>query len=413
MEEKEHESSREAELLRVADAHLMRTYQPARMIVTRGEGARLYDSEGRGYLDFCAGVAVCCLGHTHPAIVDTISRQAARLMHVSNYFYNEENVRLAEELCEATGFDRAFFCNSGAEANEGMLKLVRRWFHHLGQPRTRVIAFQQAFHGRTFGALALTGNPKYLEGYGEPLAGIEHVPYGDLAALEARMGDDVAAVFLEPVQGEAGVNVPPEGFLAGVRAICDAHGSLMAVDEIQTGMGRTGRLLASEGVRADAISLAKGLGGGFPIGVFLAREEIAVALSPGTHGSTFGGNPLASAVARTVLRHVGDDAFLATVRERGEALSRGLAQVGARHPALCGGERGQGLLRALALTDAIEPRALLPILRDHGLLAAAGGARAIRFIPPLIVAPAEIDEAMERLDRALTAAAAALAPATA
>jgi acetylornithine/N-succinyldiaminopimelate aminotransferase len=404
MEEKEHEGGREAELLRAADAYLMRTYQPARMVITHGEGSWLYDSEGRKYLDFCAGVAVCCLGHAHPAIVETITRQAGRVMHVSNYFFNEENVCLAEELCKATGFDRGFFCNSGAEANEAMLKLVRRWFHHQGRPRARVIAFEQAFHGRTFGALALTGNPKYLEGYGEPLAGIEHVPYGDLGALEARMGDDVAAVFVEPVQGEGGVNVAPEGFLAGVRALCDAHGSLMAVDEIQTGVGRTGRLLASEGVRADAISLAKGLGGGVPIGVMLTRDDLAVALPPGSHGSTFGGNPLASAVARTVLRHVTEEGFFATVRERGESLSRGLTEVAKRHPALCGRERGVGLLRALALTDGVEPRTLLPILRDHGLLAAAGGARALRFIPPLIVTPAEIDEAMARLDRALAAA---------
>jgi len=187
----------------------MRTYQPARMVITHGEGVWLYDSEGRRYLDFCAGVAVCCLGHAHPALVETVADQARRVMHVSNYFFNEQNVRLADELCKVTGFDRAFFSNSGAEANEAMLKLVRRWFHQRGRPRTRIIAFEQAFHGRTFGALALTGNPKYLEGYGEPVAGIEHVPYGDLDAVRARMGDDVAAIFVEPVQGEGGVNVPP------------------------------------------------------------------------------------------------------------------------------------------------------------------------------------------------------------
>ncbi len=392
-----------ASMLAAADAHLMGNYRPARMVIERGEGVRLFDSEGNRYLDFCAGVAVCCLGHGHPVLSQAIAEQAARLMQVSNYFFTDQNIQLAEELFEATGYERAFFCNSGAEANEAMLKIARRHFHEQGKPRTKIITFEQAFHGRTLGALALTGNPKYLEGFGEPLAGMVQLPYGDLEAVEKALDADTAAVFVEPLQGEGGVNPAPPGFLPGLRKLCDANGSLLMLDEVQTGFGRTGKLLASqhEDVMGDGVALAKGLGGGFPVGALLVREHMANALPPGSHGSTYGGNPLACMAARTVLRVLREEGLIENAEARGRQLSAGLARIVEKFPKLCVGHRGQGLMRAIVLTDAKEPRELLGVLREEGLLATAAGPRALRFLPPLIVSAAEIDEALEMLDRGL------------
>lgn len=392
-----------ASMLAAADAHLMGNYRPARMVIERGEGVRLFDSDGNRYLDFCAGVAVCCLGHGHPVLSQAIAEQAARLMQVSNYFFTDQNIQLAEELYEATGYERAFFCNSGAEANEAMLKIARRHFHEKGAPRTKIITFEQAFHGRTLGALALTGNPKYLEGFGESLSGMVQLPYGDLEAVEKALDADTAAVFVEPLQGEGGVNPAPAGFLPGLRKLCDANGSLLMLDEVQTGFGRTGKLLASEheGVMGDAVALAKGLGGGFPIGALLVREHMAKSLPPGSHGSTYGGNPLACMAARTVLRVLREDALIENAEARGRQLSDGLARIVEKLPKLCVGHRGQGLMRAIVLTDAKEPRELLGVLREEGLLATAAGPRALRFLPPLIVTADEIDEALEMLARGL------------
>jgi acetylornithine/N-succinyldiaminopimelate aminotransferase len=370
----------------------------------------LFDVGGQRYLDFCAGVAVCCLGHAHPELARAIAEQAERLMHVSNYFYNAENVRLAHELCAATGFDRAFFCNSGAEATEALLKLARRHFFESGQPeRVRILCFERAFHGRTMGALTMTGNEAYLRGFGPPLAGIQHVPYGDLDAVRGAMGSDLAAVLVEPVQGEGGVYPAPAGFLAGLRQLCDQHGALLLIDEVQVGMGRTGKLLGSEhwGVSADAIALAKGLGGGFPIGAMLLRERLAGALPPGTHGSTFGGNALASAAARTVLRILLRDRLPERAALLGERLGSGLSRVAQKHARLCRGERGMGLLRAIVLTEEVQARELLEPARAKGLLLTAAGPRALRFSPPLIVSEAEIDEAVERIEAVFDAFAAA------
>lgn len=403
MEAKPHAIETVAELLEVADRHLIGNYRPAGVMMSHGRGCELFDTEGNRYLDFCAGVAVCCLGHAHPALVETLVTQAAKLVQVSNYFYNYENVKLAQELCEATGFDRAFFCNSGTEANEALIKIARRSFHEKGDPRVRIIAFERAFHGRTLGALALTGTPAYRVGFGEPLAGVEHVPYGDLEAVRARMGPDVAAVVSETLIGEGGVLPAPEGFLRGLRELTDEHGALLLLDEIQTGMGRTGKLLGAQhsGVDADAITLAKGLGGGVPIGALLVREKLAGGLPPGAHGSTFGGNPLASAAARTVLRVLKDDGLVERAAVQGERLSKGLARVAAKHPRLCTGERGLGLLRAITLTDAVLARDLLPVARELGLLVTAAGADALRFTPPLIVSDGEIDEAVDKADQTL------------
>jgi len=395
----------ERQLLDCAQRHLLGNYRPAKMILSRGRGCELFDTEGRRYLDFCAGVAVCCLGHGHPALVKVIQEQAAELMHVSNYFYSLQNVKFVEELCAATGFDRAFCCNSGAEANEALLKLVRQHFYQQGKKdRWRIIAFERSFHGRTMGALALTGNPTYQEGFGPALQGVQHVPFGDLDAVAALMGPEVAAIHVEPVQGEGGVLPPPEGFHQSLRSLCDEHGALLVFDEVQVGMGRTGKLLGADhfGVKADAIALAKGLGGGFPMGVMLLREHLAGALPPGKHGSTFGGSPLSSAVGRTVLRVLHEEKLIERAAEQGERLSAGLAKVAAAHPKLCTGERGLGLLRAITLTDQILARDVLGPARDNGLLVTAAGPRAVRFTPPLVVSEAEIAEAVERIDATLT-----------
>jgi len=393
------------------------------MVLERGEGVWLYDTDGGRYLDFCAGVAVCCLGHAHPELAAALADQARQLLHVSNYFYSSQNVALAEALCQRTGYERAFFCNSGAEANEAMLKLARRYHHERGEPRTRIIAFDRAFHGRTMGALAMTGNPAYRVGFGEPLADVEHVPYGDLDAIRALFDEadavseraperQIAAVIAEPVQGEGGVLVPPAGFLLGVRELCDRHGALLLVDEVQVGVGRTGTFLGSDHtrdadgkpLRGDAIALAKGLGGGVPIGVMLLSEKLAGALPPGSHGTTFGGNPLASRAALTVLHVLERDGLFEQVSAKGARLGAGLSALAEKHAVLCTGARGLGLLQGIMLNDRVTARELIVTARDHGLLVTAAGPAVLRFTPPLTVTDAEIDEALERCDAALASA---------
>jgi len=392
-------------LVAIAQKRLLGNYRQAPFVLDRGRGCEVFDTEGRRYLDFAAGVAVDALGHAHPALVAAIAEQAGRLMHVSNYFYNAENIRLADELCGKTGFDRAFFCNSGAEANEAMLKLARRHFFARGQTeKFRFIAFHNSFHGRTMGAVALTGNAKYHEGFGPMVGGITHVAYGDVAAVAAVMGPDVAGIFVEPVQGEGGVLPAPAGYMTELRKLCDAHGALLLIDEVQTGVGRTGKWLGHHheaGVRADAIVLAKGLGGGFPIGAMLVREELANALPPGTHGSTFGGNALASVAARTVIRVLDEEHLVEAAQARGERLSRGLNELAARFPTVCKAERGWGLLRALPLADGVDARPVLTALQKRGLLLTIAGASALRFTPPLIVSEAEVDEAVAMVGEVL------------
>jgi acetylornithine/N-succinyldiaminopimelate aminotransferase len=335
--------------------------------------------------------------------VAALSEQAGRLLHVSNYFYNDRNIRLAEKLCRLTGMDRVFFCNSGTEANEAMLKLARRYFHATGQPdRIRVIAFQNSFHGRTLGALAMTGQAKYRDGFG-PLPGVTHVPYGDAQAASKAMGPDVAAIVVEPVQGEGGVQPAPVGFLAELRAIADQHGALLLVDEVQTGVGRTGRFLALEhdGVRPDVLALAKALGGGVPIGAMLCKEHLSEALPPGSHGSTFGGNPFASAAALTVLEVLEEEGLVEAVARIGAYLSERLSDLTVRHARFIELARGRGLLQAFVLRDGVDPRAVLGALREAGVLLTIAGSQALRVSPPLIVTKQEIDEGIDMIDRVL------------
>lgn len=396
--------SSNTEILAVAKRRLYGNYKPAQFVIARGQGCELYDLDDERWLDLCAGVAVCSVGHAHPSLVRVIAEQAATLMHTSNYFYNEPNILLADELCRRTKMDRAFFCNSGTEANEAILKLARHHFYGIGQPeRVRIIAFDNAFHGRTMGALSLTGTPKYREGFVVP-GGVTHVPYGDLPAVQKAMGPDVAAIIVEPLQGEGGVFPAPEGFLRGLRAICDASGALLLADEVQTGVGRLGRFLGIEasGVKPDAVALAKGLGGGFPIGAMLCTEALAGALPPGTHGSTFGGNPLASAAALAVLKILDDEKLMDGARTKGEHLGKLLGELVRDLPQVCEGHRGEGLLRGLVLKPGFVARDVLPKVQEAGVLLTAAGDRVLRFSPPLVVTLAELEEGVREVRAVLT-----------
>jgi acetylornithine/N-succinyldiaminopimelate aminotransferase len=382
------------DLLSTAKRYLYGNYRPADVVFSRGKGCELFDVDGKRYLDLCAGVAVCCVGHAHPKLVRALSEQVARVVHVSNYFYNEPSILLAEALCKKSGMSRAFFCNSGTEANEALLKLARRHFYAKGEKsRARIVAFENAFHGRTLGALSMTGTPKYREGFGE-MGPVTHVAYGDLAAVEKAMGPDVAAIIVEPLQGEGGVVPAPAGFLAGLRALCDETGTLLLGDEVQTGLGRLGRWFGFEGsgVKPDAVALAKGLGGGVPIGAMLTTEALAGALPPGTHGSTFGGNPLASAAALCVLEILEEEKLVEGARAKGDRLARLLADVAKDHPEVCEGARGEGLLQGLLLRQGFVARDVLPLVQQAGVLLTAAGERVLRFSPPLVVTDRELEE---------------------
>ncbi|HTQ08116.1 MAG TPA: aspartate aminotransferase family protein [Polyangiaceae bacterium] len=395
--------STQSELAELGRRYLYPNYRQAPLAIVRGEGALLWDADGKRYVDMLGGIAVSSLGHAHPKLVAAIADQAARVIQVSNYYYNEPNVRLAQKLCTLTGMARAFFCNSGTEAVEAALKLSRRHFHTLGQPeRLKVLAYTNSFHGRTLGALAATGQEKYKQGFG-PLPGALHVPYGDLEATRRALGPEVAAVIFEPVQGEGGVVPPPPGFIRELRALTEQTGTLLIADEIQTGVGRTGTFLACEqaGVRPDLVVLAKGLAGGVPIGALLCTEALTEALPPGAHGSTFGGNPLASRAALTVLETLESENLLSRTRELGGVLASGLEKLVVRHPKKLEGARGSGLLQAAVLVEGIEPRTVLGTLQERGLLSSVAGARALRFSPPLVVTQEQIAEALGILDATL------------
>jgi acetylornithine/N-succinyldiaminopimelate aminotransferase len=393
----------QAALVEIGQAYLYPNYRQPPLVLVRGEGRRVWDAAGKSYLDLYAGIAVTALGHGHPDIVAALRRQAERLGHISNYYYNEPNVLLARELCQRTGFARAFFCNSGTEAIEALLKLARRHFFNQGETqRYNVIAFERSFHGRTLGALAATGQAAYRDGFG-PLVGVIHVPFGDVDAVAARLDSSVAAVLVEPVQGEGGVSPAPPGFLERLRSLTRERGALLLADEIQTGIGRTGRFLAFEhaGVQPDAVALAKGLGGGVPIGAMLTQKHLESALPPGSHGSTFGGNPLASAVARAVLARIDADRLVDNARDTGAYLGERLAALAKAHPATVEGSRGLGLLQALVLRPGVDVRGLLESLRSAGVLLTIAGGTALRFSPALNIEKSEVDEAIAIVDRVL------------
>jgi acetylornithine/N-succinyldiaminopimelate aminotransferase len=397
-------AEQQAALVEIGQSYLYPNYRQPPLVLVRGEGRRVWDAAGKSYLDLYAGIAVTALGHGHPDVVAALRRQAERLGHVSNYYYNEPNILLARELCQRTGFARAFFCNSGTEAIEALLKLARRHFFNQGQTkRYNIIAFEKSFHGRTLGALSATGQAAYRDGFG-PLTGVIHVPFGDVDAVAERLDDTVAGVLVEPVQGEGGVSPAPAGFLERLRSMTTASGALLLADEIQTGIGRTGRFLGFEhaSVMPDAVALAKGLGGGVPIGAMLTQRHLDSALPPGSHGSTFGGNPLASAVARAVLARIDTDKLVEKARDNGAYLGERLAQLAKAHPKSVEGSRGLGLLQALVLRPGVDARTLLESLRSAGVLLTIAGGTALRFSPALNIERSEIDEGIAIVDRVLS-----------
>ena len=379
------------------------TFARAPIAFTRGEGVWLETTDGRRMLDFSAGIAVNSLGHAHPALVKALADQAGKLWHVSNLFRIPEQEALAEKLCRETFADKVFFGNSGTEAVECAIKTVRRYHFVAGHPeKVRIITFAGAFHGRTLAGLAATGNPKYAEGLGPLPEGFDQVPLGDLKAVEAAIRPETAAIMIEPIQGEGGVRLVPSQFLRELRALCDKHGLLLVFDEVQSGVGRTGKFFAYEwsGVTPDVMTVAKGIGGGFPLGVCLATAEAAKGMTVGTHGSTFGGNPLAMAVGKAVVDIISDSTFLERVRQMGIYLKQRLASVADSHPGIVAEVRGEGLLVGIrCLVPAAE---VVTALRDNGLLSAAASDNVVRLLPPLIVTAAEIDEAITRLEDALT-----------
>jgi acetylornithine/N-succinyldiaminopimelate aminotransferase len=375
---------------------IMATYAAPALTLVRGDGAQVWDETGKSYLDLVAGIAVNVLGHAHPAIVEAVSRQVATLGHTSNLVANEPSVRLAERLLGLIGRDgKAFFANSGAEANEAAFKLVRR----TGRPQ--IVATEGAFHGRTMGALALTGQPAKRAPF-EPLPGpVTFVPFGDAAALGTAVGPDTAAIFLEPIQGEAGVVLPPEGYLAEARRIATATGALLVLDEVQTGIGRTGAWFAHqrEGVDPDVLTLAKGLGGGLPIGACLAFGDAASLLEPGQHGSTFGGNPISCAAALAVLDTIERDDLCGHAKRVGERLSSGVTQLA--HP-LVDHVRGVGLMLGIVLTAPVA--ALVErVARDHGFLVNAPAPDVVRLVPPLVLTDEQVDAFLAALPIVLDA----------
>ncbi|MEZ4221326.1 MAG: aspartate aminotransferase family protein [Polyangiaceae bacterium] len=393
----------EAELVAKAQRYLYPNYRQPDLVMSHGKGAELWDKSGKRYLDLFAGIAVSTLGHAHPVLMEAINDQAGRLVHLSNYFYNEPNILLAEKLCQLSGMSRAFLCNSGTEAMEAMLKLCRRHFYARGETeRFHILAFDGSFHGRTLGALAATGQKKYRDGFG-PLPGVTHVPFGDLAAVEAALTQDVAGVVVEPIQGEGGVLPAPPGFLRGLRDLTRERGALLLLDEIQTGVGRTGRFLACQhdDVVPDAVSMAKGLAGGVPIGAMLCGEHLADALPPGSHGTTFGGNPLASRVALAVLQAMDDLALMQTTEKLGEFLAERLAVLARRHEKHVETSRGKGLLWALVLRPEVDAREVMTRLRDAGVLLTLAGGQGLRLSPPLIITEAQLNEGLVAIDRVL------------
>lgn len=381
--------------------YVFNTYGRTPIMLVRGSGCRVFDSEGREYLDFIAGIAACTLGHAHPALAEAIARQAGTLIHVSNLFHIEPQIRLAERLVTNSFADKAFFCNSGAEACEGAIKLARRFFFKDGHNvRFHVITMGGSFHGRTLATLAATGQTKYREGFEPHVQGFSHVPFGDLRAAEEAMTAETAAVMVEPIQGEGGVRVAPAEYFLGLRELCDKLGCLLIFDEVQTGMGRTGKLFAYEhfGMQPDIMTLAKGIAGGFPMGVLLATDKVAEAFVPGTHASTFGGNPLACAAALAVSEHVLSPGFLDEVSEKGSHLQARLTELAGRHPVIRE-VRGRGLMQAIEL--GVAGADVSADMRDNGVLVNCTAERVLRFIPPLIVTREEIDEMTRILDAAL------------
>jgi predicted acetylornithine/succinylornithine family transaminase len=393
------------ELMAWSDQHLMTFAKRYPLVLVRGEGVRVWDAEGKEYLDFTSGIAVTALGHSHPKVIGTMREQAATLIHVSNYFHIPQQIHLARLLCEHSFADRVFFSNSGAEANEAAIKLCRKWAkEHGASDRGDIITMRGGFHGRTLATVTATAQEKYQHGY-EPLpGGFKYVAFDDLRAVERAIDSRTAGVLVEPIQGEGGVNVPDAGYLPGLRKLCDEAGVLLILDEIQTGMGRTGRLWAYEhaGVTPDIATVAKALANGVPIGATLATEAVAAVFTPGTHGTTFGGNPFATAVGLTVLSTMIEDRVPERAARMGRLLRARLEAIHARHPRLVTAVRGEGLLLGMDLAPPVGH--VVTGCRERGLLVLTAGENTLRLVPPLIVDEPSVERAAGIVEAAVEAA---------
>ena len=387
------------------DNVMVPNYAPAAMIPVRGQGSRVWDQADNEYIDFAAGIAVSCLGHCHPPLVAALQQQSQQLWHVSNLLTNEPALRLANKLTKATFADKVFFANSGAEANEAALKLARRYaLDKFGDGKDQIIAFNKGFHGRTFFTVTVGGQSSYSDGFGPKPGAIDHVDFNDLAAVEALMSDKTCAVMMEPLQGEGGINAANQQFLIGIRALCDKYNALLIFDEVQTGVGRTGTFYAYQhtDIKPDILTSAKGLGAGFPIAAMLTTGNIAKSLSVGTHGSTYGGNPLACSVAEVVVDTINNDDFLAQVRVKSAMFKEALAQINNQY-AIFSDIRGDGLLLGAELKEQYQGQAIAIMNQaaQHGLLILVAGANVLRFTPALNIPEDDIHAGMKKLSQAI------------
>lgn len=389
------------EIYQKDEAYYMPVFARYPLVLTHGEGPYVYDADGKKYIDYLGGIAVNVLGHAHPALVKAISEQAGRMIHCSNLYYTEAQAVLAEKLVKLSGLGKTFLANSGAEANEGAIKLARKYTTQNDPEKNEIITAWHSFHGRTLATLTATAQPKYQQGFGPLPQGFKYATYNDLAALEAVIGDKTSAVLLEPIQGEGGVHVPDGDYLKKVRALCDQHGALLIFDEIQTGVGRSGTFFAYEqaDVKPDIVTLAKGLAGGVPIGAILATDEVAAAFHAGDHGSTFGGNPLACAAANAVLDTLQAENLLEHCKAMGASLSGALQKLQAKYPSLISEVRGKGLIIGMQLTK--PGRGIVDACLQQGAIINCTAGDVLRFVPPLIINQGNVDELIAILDRVL------------
>ncbi|MGO2008466.1 aspartate aminotransferase family protein [Vreelandella alkaliphila] len=387
------------------DNYMAPNYSPQQIIPVRGEGSRLWDQQGREYIDFAGGIAVNSLGHCHPVLVNALKEQGEKLWHLSNVFTNEPALSLAKTLTERTFADKVFLCSSGGEANEAALKLARRWaVDHHGEQKDKIISFYQSFHGRTFFTVSVGGQPKYSQGFGPVPGGILHANFNDLESVRKLVGDDTCAIMVEPMQGEGGIVPATQEFLQGLRDLCDEHNALLIFDEVQTGVGRSGELYAYKnfGITPDILTSAKSLGGGFPIGATLTTDAIAKSLAIGTHGSTYGGNALASAVALAAVEFIDTPEVLNGVRHRHDLFREHLETINRKY-GVFKEIRGMGMLMGAQMSDAFEGRAkdILPLAIEEGVMALVAGPNVLRMAPSLVIPEEDIAEGMARLERAI------------
>ena len=392
---------KEKEITALADENIMHTYRRFPVVLARGKGQKVWDVNGKEYLDFVAGIAVCNLGHSHPGVIDALKKQLEKLTHVSNLYYTEPQARLAKLLVDNSFADKVFFCNSGAEANEAAIKLARKYAHeNLGADKFELITMKDSFHGRTMATITATGQEKFQFGFTPLLEGFTYVPFNDLNALEKAINKKTCGVMVEPIQGEGGVNIPDARYLKEVRALCDEHKILLIVDEVQTGIGRTGKLFAYEhaGIEPDIMTLAKALGNGFPVGAMLATDKIAESFAPGNHASTFGGNPLAMAAALATLEIMLQEGILDNCRKTGDYFLKELKKLEKKH-ALINDVRGKGLM--LAVTLNMEAAEIVRECMQKGLLINSTGGKTLRFVPPLIITDKDVDQAVDILNEVM------------